>query len=150
MARASVTNVPDDHHILRYASPVRLRRDAANNVIGVLAAAFQLRPGEAYLSAGWLDMYGGNRDERLRQAAAAYDASPLHIKPNGAFAVGQVSAIKTAGERFKQKFRIVHEPSKGLGSYVAVRQYRDDEAELLALLADDAWAECVTVAACKA
>lgn len=141
MAKASVSPVPDNDDILRYVSPNRIRRDEESKPIGVLYAAFQLRSGEQYLSAGWLDYYSGARPERLRAAAAAYDASPLCIKPSGGFAIGRVGSIKDAGKAFGQSFRIVHEPSRGLGSYVAVRQYRDDERELLELLANEAWAE---------
>lgn len=146
MARSAVTNIPDGDEILRYVSPSRIRRDEENRPIGILFAAFKLRPAEAYLSAGWLDFYVGTRPDRLKRAVSAYDASPLKVKPTGGFAIGLVARIKEAGQQFGQNFRIVHEPTKGLGSYVAVRQYRDSEHELLDLLASEAWAELVVVA----
>ncbi|MCF8505473.1 MAG: hypothetical protein K9G59_11205 [Caulobacter sp.] len=118
-------------------------------MVGVLPAAFSLRPNEAYLSAGWLDFYTGTRSERFAAAVNDYDASPLVVRETGGFAVGNVATIKAAGIRFGQAFRIVNEPKPKLDSYVAVRRYSSDELDLLALLADEAWADCISVAACR-
>lgn len=145
MARATVKNIPEDHVVVRYCSPARLRRDEHNNAIGVLPDAFRLRSGEAYLSAGWLDKFEGEREQKLRLVLKAYDPSPLEIKPNGGFALGKVLGIKEVGRSHGQSFRIVSEPKKTNACYVAVRQYRDDVEEMLSQLADEAWADLVQI-----
>ena len=149
MARRPVADVPEGDAILRYVPPSRLRRDADSRPIGVLYAAFELRPGEKYLSAAWLDFYPGDRATKLTSAVAAYDPTPLTIKDSGGFAIGVVKAVKAAGTRFGHSFRIVHDQEHKLDSYVAVRRFPQAEQELLDLLATEAWSEMVLVKDCR-
>ena len=47
-------NLPDDHHIVRYAKPSLVEGEAVDG------SAFLLRPDEPGLSVNWLEAFGGN------------------------------------------------------------------------------------------
>jgi len=145
MARAPVKPLPDGATVARYVGYSKLRRDADDNPVGVLHTAFELRPNEEYLSAAHLDHFDGVRSEKLSALKAAYDPHPLQLKPNGAFALGEVAAIKTACASFARPVRIVNAPSAKLDCYVQVRQFKSDLIDLLNLLADEAWCDFVVV-----
>jgi hypothetical protein len=147
MARSPVAPLPEHSRVARYVGYSKLRRDGEGVAIGVLPAAFALRPGEAYLSAAHVDAFSGSSLERLSALRAAYDPHPLVIKRGGAFTVGVVGEIRAACASHERPVRIVTAPKSKLDCYVEVRQFRDDSLDLLNALADEAWAEVTLVAA---
>src|SRR5256885_4705356 len=104
--------------------------------------AFELRPGELYLSTTWSEFFAGMLADRLAGCACLMSHN-RKIKPRDAFALGNVGEIKDACADFDQKIRIVSEPDpapSGLNlAYAAVRQIRTDNLDLLELLAQDVW-----------
>jgi hypothetical protein len=145
VAKTPVAPLPNNDRIARYVGYSKLRRDKDDNAIGVLHTAFELRPGDAYLSAAHLDHFAGADLQKLSSMKIAYDPHPLEIRQNGAFTVGQVGAIKESCEGFSRPVRIVNAPSKTLSCYVQVRQFKSDLLELLDALASDSWREFTLV-----
>lgn len=145
MAKPAVKPLPEAATVARYVGYSKLRRDADDNVLGVLHTAFELRPNETYLSAAHLDHFTGSREEKLSALKIAYDPHPLKVKANGAFALGYVGSIKATCASFDRPVRIVNAPSKNLDCYVQVRQFRSDLIDLLDALADETWCDVVIV-----
>lgn len=138
---AKVETLADEHHILRHVAPARLRKDAAGKVLGVFYQAFELRPGEDYLSAAWVEFFGLD-DNAANVAAAITDFKKnLKVKPTHRFVRGNVGVIREACKAHSQRVRISHEPVPNFDSHASVRQINTDGSELLELLAEEAWAE---------
>lgn len=136
-------NIRPEHHVVRYVPWQRLRKDEKDNVDGILGAAFRLRDDEKALSATWLEYFPGERPAQVTAAVQAIRASTLKVGSKSGFAVGEVGAIKAACASRGHKIRIVHEPEDDNKAHVAVRQIPRDDAQLLELLATEAWAELV-------
>lgn len=138
----AVTNLGDQHHILRFVKHRALRRDENDNVVGVLGEAFRLRDGESFLSAAWIEHYSGNtHEERIAQSISTFCNVVMKVKKKDAFVSGNVQDIKLACAQFEQKIRVVSEPDGDHAAHVAIRQYRDNNDELLELLAGEVWAQ---------
>lgn len=141
--------LPKTDHIIRYVSWGKLRKNAEETEIyGPSFAAFQLRPGETYLSATWCEFYEGDTREALRCAAETMrQSSNFKVTSKGRFAVGVVEKIseyfqKQAGRRL----RFVHEPTDENEAHCAVRGWPPDDFELLERLASEIWHETLTKA----
>lgn len=106
------------------------------------AHAFELREGEGFLSANWLEYFDGGESDALAATAFAISQSRA-VRSSHAFAIGNVAAIKAACSEFDVRVRIVHEPDAGNESHAAVRRFKDDDLELLELLAQDAWSRVI-------
>lgn len=139
----STKSLSEANHIVRHCGSQVLIYEG-ERVVGVFPQAFQLRTGEKYLSACWLEFFPGAKEDRIKAAAKA-TATTRSVKPRHAFAVGNVGAIQDACGFFGQKVRILHEPKRNNPAYTAVRNFRSDEVELLELLATDAWSDLVEV-----
>jgi hypothetical protein len=131
--------VDDDDHLLRHVPWARLRRDENSKVIGVLPQAFKLRSNEAYLSASWVEYFKSSSDPVA--AAAQHFTTVLRTKPKDRFVNGRVGAIKSACSDAGVRVRVIRERAPGFDSHCGVHQFRDDNEELLELLASEAWAE---------
>ena len=135
----------DGEHIIRYVPFSKLRRDEDDNVIGVLGAAFKMRPVDDYLSVTSLEYFAGRRQEQVVSAVHAIRASDLEVKSKGGFAIGNVGRIcevcSTCAGRYK--LRVLHEPENDNKAHVAVRRFPKEDDELFELLASDAWSEVV-------
>jgi hypothetical protein len=107
---------------------------------GQLEQAFALRPNETYLSNGWLEFFDGMVDAQLSGLAAMMSKSRA-IKAHHALAIGCVGDIREACVRFDQKVRILHEPFDDNLAYATIRRINTEEAQLLELLAQDAWSD---------
>ena len=105
-------NLPDTDHVIRYVSWNRLRRDGDDNVLGFLPQAFDLRPGEPYLSVNWLEYQEGDRETQIRLS---------------------IWAMRCV--------RVVHEPEPANPGHSAIRQLQSDDLTLLEALAADAFVE---------
>jgi hypothetical protein len=139
----ATTYVPDNNHIVRYVPWARLRKDENDNVIGVLGAAFRLRPDEEYLSATWAEFFGGEHKENLDCAVHAIRASDIDVRPKSGFAIGEVAAIKERclADRNRHKIRVIHEKEDDNPAHAALRLWPRDNDALLELLAENDWAE---------
>ena len=84
--------LPDDDHVSRYCKPSAIARDGLP-----LAAAFELRPGEDYLSVNWLEYFGAsNFDAAIESVRNAFHAKGFRLKPNGRLAVLNIGTVKAA------------------------------------------------------
>ena len=62
-----------------------------------MAAAFEIRPGEDYLSVNWLEYFNApDLDAAIERVREAFDAKGYRVRPNGRFAVVGVGAAKAA------------------------------------------------------
>jgi hypothetical protein len=131
------TYLPDESHIVRHLSPKDF--DTDNGVVTVFPHAFELRLGEEYLSASWLEFFSGPFIDCIAAVAAAISRT-RDVRASHAFAIGNVKIVKDACADYGLRIRVIHEPDiETHPAYVAVRQYRSDDLELLDLLARDAW-----------
>lgn len=142
----AVSNIPEEHHLLRYVSANKLRRDEDDNVLGCTFEAFRLREQEQYLSAAWVEFFDGERDHQVRQAADSIGAT-IKVTRRSGFALGNVGRIKGTCAAAKAKVRILHEPNDANPAYATVRQIPRDDIQLLELLASEAWAETIVAPA---
>lgn len=138
----TVKPLHNEHRLVRHVKKRQLARDPNDDsiVLGFLADAFRLRANDTSLSAAWPEFYAGGPEAQVR-AAIDHFKSVMSVRPNDRFAVGEVGVIKSACASFGLAVRIVHEPVAGHDAHAAVRRFKDDNSELLDLLASDAWAE---------
>jgi hypothetical protein len=135
--------LPDEDHVVRHLNSQLLIRDG-EQVIGCFPQAFELRPGEEYLSASWLEFFAGTTLQRMADVVAA-TAKARAVKPSHGFAIGNVGEVKEACDSFRQRIRVIHEPHKDNPNpaYTAIRNFKSDDLQLLQLLASDAWSNLV-------
>jgi hypothetical protein len=159
----------DDHHVLFVAEAIRrdpgapIRRRAyldrdqlVTNEGGAQLKAkvieqWTIMHGDKDLASVFLaqgpQQFAGDRAAELAGCATLI-SHYRQIKPHDALAVGNVGEIKDACAEFDQKIRVVSEQdSDNLNlAYVAVRQVRTDNLELLELLAQDVWSDVTSAA----
>ena len=140
----TTTYIPTEDHLIRNVPWARLRKDADDNVVGILGAAFRLRENERYLSASWLEFFkGSDRAKRLQAAIRVIRKSRMPPTAKSGFAIGNVGQIVDQCVSRNRRIRVVHEPEKNNQAHVAVRRWPNDDQELLELLARDTWSELV-------
>jgi hypothetical protein len=135
---AKQSSLDDDHHLVRH-----IRESEIDDQEGKLMAfpqAFALRPNETYLSNGWLEFFDGPTDAQLSGVAAMMSPT-RRVKAHHALAIGRVGDIRDACLSFDQKVRILHEPFPENLAYATIRRLKTDEAQLLELLAQEAWSD---------
>lgn len=130
-----------EHHIVRYVPWAKLRKDADENVLGVLGAAFKLREGENFLSATWAEYFSGTHEECLVAAVWAIRRSKISVKPRSGFAVGNVARVRDAclSDRRPSRVRFIHEREPDNEAHAALRGWPIDNDDLLELIAEDPW-----------
>jgi hypothetical protein len=138
--KAKVTNLPDEDHVMRYASWNRLRKDEDDNVLGFLGDAFQLKPGEPSLSVNWLEYFDGDRDEKIRMSVKTFRET-IKVGTKSAFGIGNVAKIKEICRGNGSSVRIVYEPTDDNPSHSGIRRLPRDDLSLLEALAADAFVE---------
>jgi hypothetical protein len=132
------TYLPHEHHVARYIRSGLLIRDEDKRVIGVHPPAFFLKPAtatraaEKNLSIDWMEHYGGEKAEQLRQVARHAE---LKLKPTDAYGVLQVGVFSDACAKKSRKVRIIYEPTAKNPAHSAVHQYPPDDFELATVLA---------------
>jgi len=102
-------SLPDEQHVMRHVSWVRLERDENDNVLGFLPAAFELRDGEDYLSVNWLEYYEQAHADNVTACIASV-RSVLPAK-KARFGVAQVAKVKTLAKHSNKPVRIVYASS---------------------------------------
>src|SRR5258708_1527166 len=123
-------SLDDNHHLVRH-----IRESEIDDQEGRLLAfpqAFALRPGETYLSNGWLEFFDGAIDAQLSGIVAMMSKTRA-VKVRHALAIGCVGDIRDACQSFDQKVRILHEPFEDNLAYATVRRINTDESQLLEL-----------------
>lgn len=136
-----IKNLPDDDHVMRYVPWTRLRRDEDDNVIGVLPEAFQLRQDEDCLSVNWIEFYTDPATRVYRSVLALRNSRKAGAK--SAFVIGNVGKIKAACTIHGCKVRVLHEPKEGEPAHASIRRLPRDDLILLAVLADDVFADMI-------
>ena len=137
------TYIPPEHSLVRYVQWSKLRKDGDDNVIGVFADAFKLRPTERNLSATWLEYFSGSRDEQITSAVQIIRRSRLKPKPKSGFAIGVVARISEAATKHKESIRVLHENEDDNPAHAAIHRWPRDNDDLFDELADEVWNEIV-------
>ena len=131
--------LPPNDHVVRFVKKRLLRRDADQNLLGVLPHAFQRRPDEEYLSVTWLQHFSRDYEAGLSASAGAIRRQ-LNVNNGDGFTTGQVRAISDICASRSCRVRILHEPEPESNSgHSALRNLADQDLELLQMLADDAF-----------
>lgn len=144
--KAKVTNLPDEHHVMRYVSWNRLRKDENDNVLGFLGEAFQLKQNEESLSVNWLEYFDRDRDTKIRMSVETFRQT-ITVGKKSAFGIANVSKIKEICRAYGTNVRIVYEPTDNNPSHSAIRRLPRDDLSLLDALAADVFVELVQNAA---
>ena len=127
--------LPDEHHVSRYCRPTAVGRDGLPT-----AAAFEMKPGEEYLSVNWLEYFEtpdlGAAVERVREA---FRRKRYRVRSNGRFAVVNVGAALTAvADAVGRRGRVDHIPLEDDESHAGLFGYAADDlavaVELRALI----------------
>lgn len=115
---------------------------------GILGIAFHLRPEDkGGLSTTWVEHYGSKSNATYKIAGAHFRESLQSKKlgPKSYFAIGNVGATKAACISREKKIRIVHDPDGPNTGHSQIRQFSDDDMELLEALADEVFVEHISV-----
>jgi hypothetical protein len=83
--------LPDADHMVRHVLHQLIRE--SGQVRGVFPQAFELRDGEEYLSASWLEYFDGTKQEQIKSTVQAI-GSARTVKSDHGFAIGNVGEIK--------------------------------------------------------
>jgi len=145
----AVSNIPDDHHVVRFAKKRQTIRENGV-VVGVYPELFVLRPPnppirpnpEKYFSCNYYEHFAGSPQKRMQSCCAALTFAP---KPQDALARLHVGRIKDVFKSLKSVARVTHEPSKHSPSYAAIRP-QAMTAKLSAMLASTTVVELVEIA----
>jgi hypothetical protein len=110
-----------------------------------LGVAFRLRDSEEYLSATWVEHFGGDHDRCVVAAVNAIRSSKVTVTAKSGFAIGNVGRVKDIclADKERYKIRIIHEPEDDNSGHTALRRWPRDNEPLLELLAEDAWSTCI-------
>ena len=140
--------LPNAEHVVRHVPFAKTRRDSSGKILGILPTAIERRDGEDYLSVSHLEHFSGDADEQLKQVKSAIAAGKKtgSLGANGLLAKANVGQIKVAvQQRASSKIRIAYLPTKADPSHSGVYEIPQDDAELMAELTDDVFAETVLV-----
>lgn len=136
-------SIPEDHSLVRYVPWTKLRKDENENVIGVLAIAFELRPDEDSLSANWLEFYQGDRATQFSSMIASARKSSLPPTKKSGFTAGICGEIHAVARSNSASIRILHAPVDRNDAHVELRRWPRENKDLFDLLADEVWADLV-------
>src|ERR1700733_15121989 len=85
--------LPPKDHVLRSAGSNRLQKNEAGEPIALLPQAFELRPGEQYLSVTWVEYFQAPSTSEGTYAAIRAIREQRHPGKNGAYAIALVGEI---------------------------------------------------------
>ena len=111
-------DLPDADHLMRQVSYSRQLRDAEENVVGFLPAAFDLREGEESLSVNWLEFHAGTHSANVANCKASLQTNRGGGK--ALFGVAEVGRTKMLAKHNQKPVRIVFAPSRSLPAHSAV------------------------------
>jgi hypothetical protein len=142
--------VPESDHLMRFVPKARQHRDPDTDEFkGILGVAFHIWPkDDGGLSTTWVEHYGAKSQSTYGEAASKFrDSLPSKkIGKQSYFAIGQVGNAKAACLTRGKKIRIVHAPDGPNTGHVELRQFSDEDQELLEILAEEVFSEHVAVA----
>ena len=120
----SGTELPDADHVSRYCKPATVGQDGLP-----IAAAFELRPGEDFLSVNWLEYFvAPNHEAAVGHVRNAFQAKGYRLKRNGRFAALNAGTVKAAvSETVDGPARIEHLPVDDDESHCGVFRYAADD-----------------------
>lgn len=112
--------LPEDHHVMRHVPWSRLRRDADENVIGILPHAFELREGESALSVNWVEFHA---EEGVDPEVASIQAfrRTLDIRNRSAFGIGNVKEIADVTDERGRSLRTTYSPNSSNQSHSSIK-----------------------------
>jgi hypothetical protein len=140
------SNLPDDHHVMRYVPWGRLLRDGDDNVLGFLPQAFRRRETEDAPFVNWLEYFEGDRAGQITASARVFRQT-ITVGSKSAFGIGNVARIKEVCRNNRATVRILYEPTDDNPAHAGIRRLPRDDVTLLEALAADAFAELVHNAA---
>lgn len=120
----------DTEHLCRLVRRSHQVTDGNGNPIGITWAAFELRPGEKYLSVNWLEAAGTTRSTALASICSTLRSKMSKIE-KCLLTIGNVGEIK--GCFLPHAIRITSESKPKDKSYAAVRRYPPPLERQLAL-----------------
>ena len=138
-----VYKAKDDHHLVRLVKRSHQETDGDGNVVGVMPAAFDLRPNEDYLSCNCIERAEGTSAEASLLSIRSVYGSKFRNIAKHLLTKGRVQSIKRAF--LPHAVKVTCEPKKQDPSYSAVRQYPSDRQLALEKLATEAWADWIRV-----
>jgi hypothetical protein len=142
-------NVADSEHLMRWIRYQQQVRDPETDEFrGILGIAFHIRPEDkGGLSTTWVEHYGPKSTATYKIAGEHFRDSLQSKKlgPKSYFAIGNAGAIKAACNARNKKIRIVQDPDGPNTGHCQIRQFSDDDMELLEALADEVFVEHVPV-----
>jgi hypothetical protein len=136
--------IPLDDHVMRHVPWPRLLKDENENVVGILAQAFELRPSEEGLSTTWIEFFQGSHNDQI-SAAVKKCRTIIKVTPKSGFAIGNVDNILSACNRNNgnKKTRIVYIPTNSNKAHAEVRSLPQEDSQLLEYLATVTWSTLV-------
>ena len=133
----SQPNLPDEDHFVRYVPWQRVRKDADDNVIGILGEAFRRREIDGGLSVNWLERANPDPQRQLAATVAIF-LSTMTVGKKARVAVANVGRFKAICSEHGTRVRVVHAPEPDNEPHSEIRQLPRDDIELLEILAVDA------------
>jgi hypothetical protein len=140
--------LPDDDHVMRFASRSKRVVDSEGKCFGPSPAAFAIRTtDEGGLSVTWVEYFGTLNEASRASAAAAYRQTlrDKRLPSEAIFAWAQVSVIKRAGAEYRKGLRVVHDPVDGNPAHAEIRHFNDEDLDLLEYMASDVFRDYVVV-----
>lgn len=138
----SVVNIPHDHHIIRYASWTKLRKDEDDNVLGILPQALRRRDDEDSLSTTWIEWFTGLPAEQYLSAVSKIRTT-MQVSRRGGMAKANVGRLHELCGAEDVTIRVLHEPIDENEAHAGIRRLPRDNLDLLELLASEAFTETV-------
>ena len=122
--------LPDQDHVTRYCSPMRVENGLP------LAVAFEPREQDQFLSVNWLEYWGElDLDASLDQVRKELQRD-LQVKNEGRLAVLNVSEVKLAIEQVTRRpSSITHQPTTTMESHAGVFGFARSDFEVAVELA---------------
>ncbi len=144
--KAKVTNLADEHHVMRHVRWGLLRKDDDGiNVIGFLPQAFERTPDEEYLSVNWIEYEEGDWNTRIRDSVWGIRRARPSIRGGGKsrYAIANIGKINEVCLSNNVRVRITHEPEVNNPGHSGIRRLPRDDLTLLEALADEAFTDMV-------
>ncbi|MBI1262424.1 MAG: hypothetical protein GC184_11940 [Rhizobiales bacterium] len=138
----SVVNIPHEHHVIRYASWTKLRKDENDNVLGILPDALRLREVETSLSTTWIEWFDGPPQNQYLNAVEMIRRT-MSVSPRGGMSKANVGNLRELCQTENVSIRIVHEPTDENDAHASIRRLPRDNLDLLELLAAEAFTETI-------
>lgn len=126
--------LPDEHHVMRYMSASKRFVDENGQRLGPSAAGFKLRADDkGGLSVTEIEHFGAFDLASIRDGAVAFRESQekKQLGKNAIFAWAKIADAKSAAYSYSKKIRVVHDPVAGNPGHAEIRQFDDDDLDLL-------------------